>query len=155
LKALPIILFISFFLGACAQNTSRKPRRKTTYSAETQKTFEDIEREKAIESYRKLRLENWKYYTKEKKKKRTRPVYRKKIYKKKIVKKRRPLVDPVEQENEINQNLAYYCMEHRKDARFNEENDCKLFTENIFKNCKIENNLGEPELLTCVKSRLK
>jgi hypothetical protein len=150
LKSSLVLLATLLFLVSCAQ-TKPKVSRKKVYSQETQSTFEDIEKEKAIENYRLMRLRDWKKY----KKKKPKTIYRKKVFTKPKRKRRRPLVNPVEQKNEIEQNLIYYCMEHRKDSKFDDESDCKLFTDNILDKCKESNDFGEPELLTCIKGRLR
>ena len=51
-------LLISLVLLSCA-NTGKKINKKT-YSADVEKSFDEIERGKAIELYKKLRWDNWK-----------------------------------------------------------------------------------------------
>jgi hypothetical protein len=56
---------------------------------------------------------------------------------------------------EINQNLAFFCMKKRKEPAFSDEDKCQNFTNRIFKECyKLHPSLN-PKMLTCVVDRLK
>lgn len=116
-------------------NTSRKPPMTA--------------KEKAIERYRLLRL-NKAHKNKASITRRTR-VKPKRITptKPKIV-----WVDIKEQEIEIEQNLTFYCMENRKDSRFDDNMDCSAYTENIYSECRNDFVAGDARLTRCVKSRL-
>ncbi len=55
---------------------------------------------------------------------------------------------------ELNQNLAFYCMKHRKENRFkNNEKKCMDYVAGILNQCQ-NNNSAHAKLLTCVKKRL-
>lgn len=162
------LLATIFLLASCAQ----APKKQTkTYSPEVEKSFEDIEREKAIALYKKLRWENWKKIQRQRKalkpksrKKYKRPtVKRKKTYYAKPRKPKKPSRPPLSDEKmkevkiEISQNMSIYCMAKRKDKRFKNENDCHAFTQNVLDNCqdKVQQPWVDKSIVRCVKRKLK
>lgn len=158
------LILLSLLLVSCANNT-KKPQKKT-YSAEVERSFEDIEREKAIELYRKLRWENWKKIQRKRKALKTRKVTRKKTKyyrpkKKKTAKKKtRPALGAEkvkELQIEISQNMSFFCMAKRKDSRFKSENDCHAFTQNVLDTCqdKVQQPWVDRSIVSCVKRRLR
>jgi hypothetical protein len=57
---------------------------------------------------------------------------------------------------EINQNLAFYCMKHRKDSAFANEEKCLEFTGKVLNSCKQNNGSTiNTAMLNCIKERLK
>ncbi|MBP9680892.1 MAG: hypothetical protein KBD76_05770 [Bacteriovorax sp.] len=133
-----IRLFILLIVASCATESpiDHKDENSTqAYSASTQKEFEDIEKAEALTPSRISPLP--------------------------IVQESTALV-PVEklstkgQERllEINQNLAYYCMKHRKDPAFSHEEQCLHFTQMVLAECKKQHQTLNVQMLTCIKSRL-
>lgn len=57
---------------------------------------------------------------------------------------------------EINQHLAFYCMKHRKDSRFgNDEAKCMEFVNKIMTNCQKNHRDVNSQLLNCIQTKLK
>lgn len=56
---------------------------------------------------------------------------------------------------ELNQNLAFYCMKHRKDAVFkNNEKKCMDYVGRTLNQCQSKYPQSHSRLLTCVKKKL-
>jgi PBP1b-binding outer membrane lipoprotein LpoB len=56
--------------------------------------------------------------------------------------------------NELNQNLAYFCMKQRKNSRFKKEDDCKNFVKKMLDHCQKKYSKVNSSLIKCVKSGL-
>nr|BDT28856.1 DUF3139 domain-containing protein [Bacteriovorax sp. HI3] len=57
---------------------------------------------------------------------------------------------------EINQNLAFYCMKHRKDARFGDsEEKCMAFVNQSLEDCQRVHKTPDKKLLSCIQTKLK
>ena len=57
---------------------------------------------------------------------------------------------------EINQNLAFYCMKHRKDATFkNSEAVCMDFVNSVMEACQKQHASVNSKLLNCIQNGLK
>jgi hypothetical protein len=57
---------------------------------------------------------------------------------------------------EINQNLAYYCMKHRKDPTFGgDELKCTNFVKKSMKQCQKNHHIVNSQLLNCIQAKLK
>lgn len=56
---------------------------------------------------------------------------------------------------EINQNLAFYCMKHRNDPAYKNEEKCLKFTEKVLNSCQKEHRIVNAVMLSCIKGRLK
>lgn len=57
---------------------------------------------------------------------------------------------------EINQNLAFYCMKHRKDARFGDsEERCMTFVNQQLQDCQKVHKTPNAKLLNCIQAKLK
>lgn len=57
---------------------------------------------------------------------------------------------------EINQNLAFYCMKHRKDVRFQgSEERCMSFVNSALENCQRTHKVPNKKLLGCIQNKLK
>lgn len=158
-----LICCVLLFAAACANN-EEKPKAKT-YSNETNRAFEMIER-------------GGSYYLK---KPPTQEVKTPQIApapaplvtrKKKIV--NQPLapvapeapITPTPQPSkpvkvderlvEINQNLAFYCMKHRKDSVYGgDEAKCMSFVNKTMKSCQEQHQGVNAQLLKCIQTRLK
>ena len=176
-KSILFVMVFSIFIAACSQTP-----KKNNYSIKTpaQKlTFEQLERQRALETYKKLRLraiERAKHRKKHFTKRRKIKTVRKKIKKvavksipdniiedseKKLV-ETAPIIpsypkkDPKEILIEVEQNLAIFCMRHRKHSKFKDESDCVLFTQEKLKECQDKHiETDNARLIGCVKSRLR
>lgn len=56
---------------------------------------------------------------------------------------------------EINQNLAIFCMKKRNSNAFKSEEKCQEFTRNALKRCQKSTSEINANLLNCIKSELK
>lgn len=57
---------------------------------------------------------------------------------------------------EINQNLAFYCMKHRKDPAYGgDEEKCLKFVAKIQKKCQAQHRIVNSKLLNCIRTGLK
>jgi hypothetical protein len=57
---------------------------------------------------------------------------------------------------EINQNLAFYCMKHRKDPAYGgDEAKCLKFVTKVQKSCQNQHRIVNSKLLNCIRSGLK
>lgn len=161
-KRLCLLSAALFFAWGCSSTREEKvvPTPKT-YSAETEKTFEEIEREQVIETYRRLRWENWQEREQERESQITRPRARKIIPKpapapaapKKAARKQSG--NPEEIQVEIEQNMAIFCMKMSGNARFSDESDCSAFTQNVLFECSSKFDEADRAKVGCVKAALK
>lgn len=155
-KKVLILLSITTLTSCSSVKMKEAPKQ---YSKETVKSFEEIERQNALERYRQLRLQNWEEIKSKKKKVRnTRPRrYYSPSKPKKIVAPIRTTIptNPEEQKIEVDQNLKFFCMEKRKDPRFNNSMSCESYTENILNECEDSYQWNDKKLTNCVKSKLK
>lgn len=165
-KNLSLILLFPTLLavGCSSSNKTEIPTAKVqkVYSEETQKTFEEIEREKVIESYRRLREEDWNQRERIRERQRVsrpapKPVAPRPSEKPKqqTVKSSYRKADPAEIKIEIDQNRSFFCMKMRTTQRFSNEDECKVYTEGIYSDCQNKFEEDNPGLVTCVKSGLK
>lgn len=146
---LVLALLLSLLLISCSHTESNSNK---SYSDQTNKSFDDIERDSAIDKYRQLRLENWN----KKKKGKVKTIRPKKYTHKKRVKKKKIIpTDADEQRIEIDQNLKFFCMEKRKDSRFKPSGKCESFTNGILQKCEIKFSWNDRNLMKCVKSKLR
>lgn len=172
-KSLILILTLLFVFSCASQKTQK--RRRKTYSSEVQSSFENIEKDKALEKYKKLRWSNWNRYSGRKNSKKTRK--RKKAFKpfsirpkpvtpprRRVVKKvpkpkpTPPLLTDAQIEEltvETNQYLNFYCMKNRKSSKFDSKDECKEYSEKVFKICKQKNQdyMGK-KVVRCVRRQL-
>lgn len=56
---------------------------------------------------------------------------------------------------EINQNLAFFCMKHRKDGVFKDEENCLAYTKKVLSACERKHKLINTVMVNCIKDRLK
>ncbi|MBC7430130.1 MAG: hypothetical protein H7336_16060, partial [Bacteriovorax sp.] len=57
---------------------------------------------------------------------------------------------------EINQNLAFYCMKHRKDLAFGgDEAKCMSFVNHTMNACQKIHHIVNSKLLSCIQAKLK
>lgn len=57
--------------------------------------------------------------------------------------------------HEINQNLAFFCMKHRKDVAFRNEEHCLAFTKKVLMACEKKHKLINMVMVNCIKTQLK
>ncbi|MDD4974235.1 MAG: hypothetical protein PHY93_07770 [Bacteriovorax sp.] len=152
---------IAFLAMSCSSEPKTQPVQKT-YSSDTQKEFEAIEKNDL----------------------RTNPPYRSTIKptprppvviketpreKQKEVVKETPIT-PIPSEatdvsklsaknqerlQEINQNLAFFCMKHRKDKIFQDEEHCLAYTKKVLAACEKKHKLINTVMVNCIKDQLK
>lgn len=147
-----LILGLSF---SCAGNNKRTA--KYDISSETDKTFDNIEKESALETYRLMRLRDLQENRRKTFKKRR----YKKIKPKRITHSEKPAPaprpKPISQDSlmEIRQNLTYFCMKNRKHPKFEDKDLCRTHAEATFKECegryKSNPNMN---IVNCVKNKL-
>lgn len=57
---------------------------------------------------------------------------------------------------EINQNLAFYCMKHRKNPAYGgDEAKCMKFVNKVMANCQKQHRIVNSKLLNCIQTKLK
>ena len=56
---------------------------------------------------------------------------------------------------EINQNLAFYCMKHRSDPVFSTEEKCLTFTKVVLNDCEKKHKIINTVMVNCIKDLLK
>ncbi|MEA9356352.1 hypothetical protein SHI21_09070 [Bacteriovorax sp. PP10] len=57
---------------------------------------------------------------------------------------------------EINQNLAFYCMKHRKDPAYGgDEAKCMKFVNVVMAKCQKQHRIVNSKLLNCIQTKLK
>ncbi len=152
-----IFLFLLPLLFFSCASKEQAPAPKMTYSDETTRTFEEIEREQLLQYYRDLRAKETVSPAP------TRPrVSRPQTSKPANTSVNKPApkspvqkADPEELQKEIEQNLVFFCMRHRQDSRFKDESVCKEFTEKIYQECQEQFEADDRRLFNCIKPKLK
>ena len=135
-----LILLYFFTFAGCSSS-----QKKASYSRSTKNIFNQIERARLLNHYRELRKNG-----------NPRPKYRPA----RRPKPRRRSVMTTSQrqavERELNQNLSYFCMRHRKSSRFDDRDECDTYVRNVLEKCrsKIDLNNGR-KLMRCLKRNLK
>lgn len=56
---------------------------------------------------------------------------------------------------EINQNLAFFCMKHRNDHMFSSEENCLKFTKKVLNDCEKTHKIINTVMVNCIKDRLR
>lgn len=149
-------------MASCAGLEETKPQTTKTYSADTEKTFEEIEKEQVLENYRRLRWENWQKREADRDRQRHRAnTYRPRTPKAQpkprpaVTSRPRPAGNPEEIQVEIEQNMAIYCMKMGSSPKFGGEHECVAFTENVLFECSSKYEEDDKRRVSCVKSELK
>lgn len=155
-------ILVLFILGACATQPKNLPQQ-TRYSPETEKTFLEIERERLLEHYRQMRIEEGIEQNDGSTKRASRPrvirprptppAPKKTTPRTQVVE--RVKVDEEAQKMELEQNLSFFCMKKRSDSRFSNDGSCEEFTAQVKNECLEKYQTGDKGLLPCVKSQLK
>lgn len=177
------LILLGLFVSSCASYQREKEApQKVQYSKETQKSFEEIEKEMLLERYKRMRVEDGilqerrgREYnptlrglppqvedaplarpTPPRPKPRPKPEPKAQPGPKAAEKSspKRIEVDPQEQRREIEQNLTYFCMKMRNDSRFSSGLSCEEYTQSVQKECLNKFSEGELALTRCVKSQL-
>lgn len=173
------LLFLTLVFASCSSVPQKEQApQEVQYSSETQKSFEEIEREMLLERYKRLRVEDGilqqrpgqeynpeprglpprsdetplKRPQKTAKPKQLQPQPATKTSRAK--KRPRVEVNPEEQRREIQQNLTFYCMKMRNDSRFATGESCEDYTHSVERKCLEKFSEGERALTRCVKSQL-
>ena len=170
---MPKIIFLIFilFTVSCAKTPAKKTfvPKKVQKIQKSKLTFVEMEKLKALESYRLMRLKAIKLRAK-RKKARSRRRRNTKSYSKKYIKKYSrikpnpikkiipsyPKRDPEEIMIEVNQNLTYFCMQKRKSRKFKIPEDCQVFAQEQLLECQTKHiEIDNARIVHCVKRRLK
>ncbi len=146
-----LFLVLLLGLGACSHEETRAVQEKT-YSASTQKEFEAIEKGDVKQSIPPA------HDIRQTKKTTQAPLPRKTEVPAKPLEQTKISSDDLssraqERLQEINQNLAFYCMKHRNS--FASEEKCLQFTKKILKSCEQKHKLINTVMVNCIKDQLK
>lgn len=152
MKVKKIFVIGSMLFYGCSTSETEQNETQKTYSEETNRAFEMIER-----GYPK-----WE----EQKKEAPRPVAPQYVqpHKERTIPLKKSLPNgpsvtsaPKMSDKlvELNQNLAFYCMKHRKDAVFkNDEKKCMDYVGRMLNQCQNQFPKSHSRLLACVKKKL-
>jgi hypothetical protein len=154
-----LVLLTAFLLGGCSTTEEKKVEKKA-YSAETNRAFEMIER-----GYNAPPLRAAPVAVTPPQVQRQRPIVSKTIATTPVIETPNvvaPVIKttpPKKRQSdkiiELNQNLAFYCMKHRKDPVFNnDEKKCMDHVERILTDCEKRSSNNDSKTLNCVKNRL-
>jgi hypothetical protein len=155
-----VLSLILLFLSACS-TTTKEEAPVTSYSQETMKTFEEIEREQVLEYYRQLRArENQNQQRTAPPPPAPKPLQKFHTQKPKPKTPRRPkssaiAANPEELEKEVSQNLSFFCMKTRSQSRFSAEGSCEEFTTRVESQCRGQFESNDRRLFNCVRDKLK
>ena len=163
MKKMSLLQFFSFvaiaiLVASCSSQAPKGPTEKT-YSSRTLKEFEAIEKSETYSA----QSENT--TSKQNNRAPKRPAHPKQ---KETAKENLP-PNPIviasdvsqlsaknqERLQEINQNLAFFCMKHRKSRSFKSEEQCLVFTKKIQTFCEKKHKLINKVMLNCIKAQLK
>lgn len=145
---------LCLFLTACS-TTKKEATPPLTYSEETMKTFEDIERQQVLEYYRQLRERDAKAAPAPVPPKPLQNFRTQKPPVKPSPRSKAIAANPEELEKEISQNLSFFCMRTRSQSRFSIEGSCEEFTEKVNTQCREQFEPNDRRLFNCVKDKLK
>lgn len=151
LKALNLFLCL-IFIVSCSSSTEEDQSVKKQHSEETNRAFSMIENNgsyrRKVEPSKKLSSHS----------PTTPPVVVTKPPPslKKVTKEKRKNQLPESVMIEINQNLAFYCMQHRKSKRFGgNEEKCMSYVNKTLEKCQQKSESSHHKLLKCLKTGLK
>lgn len=141
LKALNLFLCLIFIIS-CSTSTEEDQTAKKQHSEETNRAFSMIEN-------------NGSYRRKVEPSKKQSSIPSPPLVKKVTIKKRKNQL-PESVMIEINQNLAFYCMQHRKSKRFGgNEEKCMSYVNKTLEECQQKSESSHHKLLKCIKTGLK
>lgn len=141
LNALNLFLSLIFIIS-CSTSTEEDQTAKKQHSEETNRAFSMIEN-------------NGSYRRKVEPSKKQSLIPSPPLVKKVIIKKRKIQL-PESVMIEINQNLAFYCMQHRKSKRFGgNEEKCMSYVNKTLEECQQKSESSHHKLLKCIKTGLK
>lgn len=141
LNALNLFLSLIFIIS-CSTSTEEDQTAKKQHSEETNRAFSMIEN-------------NGSYRRKVEPSKKQSLIPSPPLVKKVTIKKRKIQL-PESVMIEINQNLAFYCMQHRKSKRFGgNEEKCMSYVNKTLEECQQKSESSHHKLLKCIKTGLK
>lgn len=143
-------LLTLLFVVSCSSE-SPKPQTKT-YSSSTLKEFEAIEKSDVATPNKTPYIPQG-----------LTPVVKKVSVSKEVKKEESTQLIPANKLNpksqerlqEINQNLAFYCMKHRKDSAFSSEENCLKYTQVVLNYCEKKHKIINTVMVNCIKDKLK
>lgn len=159
-KQLPVIItiFASYLIAGCS--TEAQKQSTSTYSAETEREFQAIER-RDVRINPLYRL-NTQESQSPKATTKTAPHEKKEGVNKPPVTTTlsardtsRMSIKNQERLQEINQNLAFFCMKNRKNGPFKNEQHCRTFTQKALESCEKKHRLINSVMVDCIKNQLK
>lgn len=156
-----ILVFLAATISGCVSLPklyNPPPPPKEPHSRDVVLEFEAIEREEALNKYRRIRWEKWGNYIRSSKPK-------KKIVRRKKIKTRPPPPSPPAALStpklsrikvEIDQNLTYFCMKNRKKSAYRVLSKCNTYTQNTLNQCSSANGHRlNRKVLSCIKRKLR
>lgn len=165
IQSFALVLLTAFVLGGCS-TTEEKVEKKKVYSAETNRAFEMIERGYNAPPLRAApvavtppQVQRQRPQEKPQDRPVERQVYERPVDTPSVVAPVTKSTPPKKRQSdkiiELNQNLAFYCMKHRKDPVFNnDEKKCMDHVERILNDCERRSSNNDSKTLSCVKNRL-
>lgn len=159
LLTLPFFSALLFSLVSCSHHAQdKKDSQEKIYSPSTQREFETIEKsdiqKKSIPPAHEIHHQQTMP---------SRPSLEKEVKTNPPAPVERPKLSPEgpltirnqERLQEINQNLAFFCMKHRNERAFSDEEQCLKFTKRVLKDCEKNHKLINTVMVNCIKDRLK
>ena len=161
--SLMILLALQFVVSCSSEPTSKNDEDNLfdkKYSTSTEKEFEAIEKGDSPRSSAQTKKSIPAKPSRELQERAPRPPVKEAV---KSPVKEVPEIIPTgqlssknqERLQEINQNLAFYCMKHRKDDVFSSEENCLKFTKRVLNDCEKKHKLINTVMVNCIKERLK
>jgi PBP1b-binding outer membrane lipoprotein LpoB len=145
-----LLLAVLVLLSGCASE-EKQPAKNPQYSSTTQKEFEKIEKGEV----QKASLPPAHDIQRQQNKKTTKDTPKEKKEAVELSPETELSSKGQERLQEINQNLAFYCMKHRTDGAFSNEDQCTKFTKKILIECEKKHKLINTVMVNCIKDRLK
>lgn len=139
------LLLLPLFIFSCSNLTSEEEKTSTTYSRETNKTFEAIERSQVknyVEDLHQTKSSN-KLTDKKELTSNVSPIANQEV----------SLKGSPSTVRELNQVLSFHCMKHRK--RFKSEQSCIEKVNSSLTKCEIGQKKITPQFVRCLKDELK
>ena len=162
LLQLTLLITSAIFLAGCSSEPKNEESQKT-FSEKTQKEFESIEKTDLRISPPRQTLNKpaakppaqIKEVIKEKSKEPLKESSATLIPNSESTDRSQLSAKNQERLQEINQNLSFFCMKHRKDKTFKDEDHCLAFTKKVLKKCEKKHKLINTIMVNCIKERLK
>jgi hypothetical protein len=161
-----VLTILGLLLVISCSSTKTVESTAPQYSEETNRTFQEIERQQILEYYRQLREREARgehrtpppptpqaiqRYQTQRPPRRPAPAPARPAH----VRSSAIPTNPEDQAREIEQNLTFYCMRHRNATRFREEGSCESFTTEVENKCRQQFAEDDRRLFNCVRQQLQ